>query len=320
MERPTVLLGWALALQLALAAALSFGGSGNGAYKAKEPLLAFNAAAIDGIDIDETGGSSVSLTKSGDQWNVPAFAGFPADNARVRILLAKLEDLKRGWPVATSSEAAKRFKVTEDSHERKITLKSGGKPVAELLVGSSPSFRQAYARSSDDSGVYTIAFATYDAGDRPEDWMDRDALSLPEDKIASISVGDVTLERKDGKYLLSKLAEGETPKESEISKLVSATLHPVFDAIEGKGPEALAKANDPSIQVAVKLTDGSSVQSFYKKEAAGGAYVFSRSGKDYLFRVAETNIEPIVKAKHEALVDAKGAQAETKPQDQRSGG
>src|SRR5579871_4536914 len=167
-KRPTSLLGWGLALQLALALALFFSGSRNEAYKAKEPLLAFDAASVDAIDIDETNGSSVTLVKTGGQWTVPDFAGFPADAGRVTTLLDKLGGLKKGWPVATTADAARRFKVTDDFHERRIVLKSNGKEVAQLLVGTSPSFRQTYARTASDSKVYSIAFATYDAGDRPE--------------------------------------------------------------------------------------------------------------------------------------------------------
>jgi hypothetical protein len=310
-----------LAVQLGLALVLFVSGSHNDAYKAKEPLLVFDPGSIDTIEIDETNGNSVTLTKTGGQWTVPAFAGFPADAARVAALLDRLGSLKKGWPVATSSDAARRFKVTDDFHERRIVLKSGGKEVARLLLGTSPSFRQVYARNANDPKVYSVAFATYDVGERPDDWINRDTLSLPEDKIASISVGNVTLERKDGKYVIPNLADGETVKESEVFKLVSAVLHPMFDAVVGKGADALKKVDDPSVEVVVKLTDGSSVVSRYKKEAEGGAYLFSRSGSEYLFRVGEASIEPIVKARREALVDAKGAQAD-KPQPQKgaSGG
>jgi hypothetical protein len=294
-----------LLAQLALALVLWFAGSGNASFKPTEPLVAFDAAKIDAIAIDETGANSVALAKRDGAWIIPTMADFPADGAKVSALLAKLAALKKGWPIATTSEAATRFKVSEDSHERRIVLKSGGRQIAELLLGTAPTFRQIHARNADGSGIYSVAFANYDAGTRSEDWMKRDFLSLPEDKIASISIGDVTLERKDGKFVLPNLAEGQKPKETEIGKLAGAAMHPVFDAVQGKGAEALAKLNEPDIQVSIKRDDGTVVVYKYKKEAEGGAYLFASSAHDFLFRVAESSIEPIVKAKREALIEAK---------------
>ncbi len=319
MRQSTSVLAWAVALQVALALALSVGGRGNDAYQAKEPMLAFDASQIDGIDIDESAGSSVSLVKDGGKWTIPAFLGFPADNGKASAFVAKLAALKRGWPVATTEEAASRFKVVGGSHERRVVLKSGGKKQAELLIGTSPQFRQAYARREGDGSVYSIAFSAYEAPDRPEDWIDRDVLSVPEDKVAAITLGDATLTRKDGAFALADLKDRETPKESEITKLVSAALHPQFDAVVGKGADALAKVATPDVEVTVKMADGKAIVSRYKKDAAGSAYLFARSGSEFLFRAGEAAVEPLVKTAQfnepaEAPAnDQPSGQAETAP-------
>jgi hypothetical protein len=319
MERLSVKLAAALGFQLVLAAVIWSMGSGNTAFKAKEPLLAFNAAKADRIEIDESGANSVALVKQDGKWAIPALAGFPADDVKVNGLLTKLADLKKGWPVASSSEAAKRFKVTDDVHERRIVLKSGGSAIGEILIGTSPTFRQAHIRAGNDRNVYSAAFAAYDAGARGEDWMDRSLLNIPQDKIASIAIGDVTLERKDGKFAISGLADGEKPDETAIYRLVGALTNPAFDAVTGKGPEAFAKVDRPDIEAAIKKTDGTTAVLKYKREAAGGAYMFASSANGFVFRVSEAAIEPIAKAKRAALIEApkkqeaEKAQAATKP-------
>ena len=53
---------------------------------------------------------------------------------------------------------------------------------------------------------------------------------------------------------------------------------------------------------------GATVVLKYKKEAAGVAYLFASSASDYLFRVGETTIQPLVKTKRETLVEAKKGQ------------
>jgi hypothetical protein len=319
MQSLTAKLGLALALQLGLAAIIWGFGTDNGTFKAKDPLLAFDPAKIDRIEIDEDAGKSVALVKKDGAWVIPAMAEFPAEGTKVSALLSKLAGLKKGWPVATTSEAAKRFKVTEEAHERRILLKSGTSVAGEVLVGTSPTFRQAHLRASNDTNVYSASFALYDAGTRGEDWMDRNLLNIPQDKIASIEIGGVTLERKDGKFALAGLGKDEKQDDTAIYRLAGALSYPAFDAVVGKGPDALSKLENPTVQATVKKADGTSIVLKYKKEAEGGAYLFASSTNGYVFRVSEASIEPIAKVKREALLqqpkkpeEAK-AQAATKP-------
>jgi hypothetical protein len=259
----------------------------------------------------------VALAKEDGKWAIPSFAGFPADGAKVEGLFKKVAALKKGWPVATSSEAAKRLRVTDDAHERRIVLRSGGKVLGEILLGTSPSFKQVNARAGDDSHVYSIAFAPYEAGARGEDWMDRSLLNIGQDQIASISLGDVTLERKDGKFTLGGHKPDEKQNETAIYRLVGAIAYPAFDAVAGKGADALARVAEPTVEVTVKRTSGTPIVLKYKKEAEGGAYLFASSANSFLFRASEAAIEAVVKAKREALIEApkkpEGSQASSQP-------
>ncbi len=303
MERLSYKLAAALGFQLLLAIVLWSFSADHTAFRAKDPLLAFDSAKVDRIEIAENGANSVALVKEDGNWTIPSFAGFPADGAKVNGLLTKLTGLKKGWPVASSAEAAKRFKVTDDAYERKIVLKSGGSAIGEILLGTSPAFKQISARAGDDSHVYSVAFAAYEAGARGEDWMDRTLLNIPQEQIASIATGDVTLERKDGKFVLSGLADGQKPNETAIYRLAGALTYPVFDAVAGKGAEALAKVNEPDIEITVKRTSGAPIVLKYKKEAAGGAYLFASSASGFLFRASEAAVEPAVKAKRDSLIE-----------------
>jgi hypothetical protein len=318
MQRFTHILVALLGAQLLLALALSFGGPDHASFQATEPLLTFDASAVDRIDIDEGGANSVSLAKRDGAWVVPSMADFPADGPRVTAFLSKLASLKKGWAAATSAEAAERFKVTDDAHVRRIVLRKGEATVGELWLGTAPSFRQVHARAGGDSNIYNAAFSIYEVGARGEDWMNRNVLSIPDDKIASISIGGLKLDRKDKGFAVAGLAEGETQKDAEVWKLLRAISYPVFEAVQGKGPEALAKVKEPDIEVSIKKTDGTDFTLKYKKEAAGGAYLFTSSASDYLFRVGEPAIQPLAAAKRENLVEAKkpdssGGQATEKP-------
>jgi hypothetical protein len=304
MNRLSFKLAAVLGLQLVLALILWAGGPDYNAFKAKEPLLAFDPAKVDRIEIAENSANSVALVKEDGKWVIPSSAGFPADAAKVSGLLAKLAGLKKGWPVATSAEAAKRFKVSDDAFERRVVLKSGGGTVGELLLGTSPNFKSVSVRAAGDGNVYSVAFAAYEAGARGEEWQDRGLLNIQQDQIASIAIGDVLLERKDGKYVLPGLAAGQKQDETATYRLAGALTYPVFEAVVGKGAEAQAKVSPPDIEITVKRTSGEPIVLKYKKEAASGAYLFTSSANGFLFRASEATMEPIAKAKRETLIEA----------------
>jgi hypothetical protein len=315
MRRPTVLiLTGLLGAQLALALGLVFTRSDNAAFEAKEPLLAFQPAKIDRIAIDDDAGKQVELEKQDGKWVLPSASGFPADQVKVESFLDRLAALKKGWPVAETTAAAERFKVTDKIHDRRVVLSSGGSKVGELLIGTSPSFRQVHVRAGNGSAIYSVGFAAYDAGSTADTWMNRDLLDTPRDKIASVTLGDITIEGKDGKFALSGLTKDEKPLPDKIDALVSALAHPLYDTVQGKGRDALAKVDGPDIEAVVKRTDGSSVTYRYKKDGAGGGYLFACSAQDYLFHAGDAQIAPIVQAKRTALLEAPKPKAEAKPE------
>ncbi len=321
MKRFTLILSGVLALQFVLAFLLTMGGSDYAAFKVQQPLLAFDKDKVDQIAIDESGAVSVTLKKQDGKWIIPSLAGFPANQDLVSKLVDKLVGLKKGWPVATTSEAADRYKVTEKNHERRIVLKNGDRELAELLIGTSPTYREVHARPGGDGPVYNVGMAAYDAGSRGEEWMNREYLQIPEDKIASVSVGDVVLEHKDkdNKFVLEGLKPDEKPKETAISQLAGSASNPGFDVVEGKGKDALAKVEPADIQMTVKPKDGDPIVYKFKKEAKGGAYLFTSSAHDYLFRVAEATVSPIVKAKRADLIEAKAKSSEADTKGKASG-
>ena len=311
MNRLSFKLAAILGLQLVLALVLWSMGPDYNAFKAKEPLLAFDPAKVDRIEIAEGSTNSVALVKEDGKWVIPSSAGFPADAAKVSGLLTKLSGLKKGWPIATSAEAAKRFKVSDAGFERRVVLKSGGGTVGELLLGTSPNFKSVSVRAGGDAHVYSVAFAAYEAGARGDEWQDRSLLNIPQDQIASVAIGDVLLERKDGKFVLPGLAAGQKQDETATYRLVGALSYPVFEAVAGKGAEALAKVNAPDIEATIKRTSGEPIVLKYNKEATGGAYLFTSSANGFLFRASEAAMEPIAKAKRETLIEApKKAEAE----------
>ena len=191
MRRTLIVLSGILVLQAAIAIGLALSRPDYGAFEASEPLLSFDAATIQEVAIDEGGGESVILRRHEGGWRLPGLYDFPASEEEVTDLLARLNDLKKGLPVAVSGSAPKRFKLTDAEHERRIVLRGNDQTLGEVIFGSSPTYRQVHAKTPDDAAVYSVAFATYDAGTRPEDWIDRDYLNLPEEEISKVELPSI---------------------------------------------------------------------------------------------------------------------------------
>lgn len=187
-------LSFALAIQLAIIVVVTAARAG--AVAEPEPFLSFDAQSVDSLSVANAEGS-VEIVKTGDAWQLPD--GVPADAAKVQEVLDKLDDVSGTWPVASSASTAERFEVTEDNHQRHLQLKAGDETVADIYLGTSPGYRKAHARRSDDDDIYAIGFSNYEAGVKASDWLDKSLLR---------PTGDITMLERQGAFELSKEESG----------------------------------------------------------------------------------------------------------------
>ncbi len=310
MKRLPIILSGLLALQLAGAVALAFISPDYGAYKANEPLITVDANAVKELVIDASEGESVTLRRQKNAWILPGLHDFPADGTKVASLIERLGKLKRGLPVAVTSSAPKRFKVTEDSHERRIVLRGGGDTLAEIFFGTSPSYRQVHVRTPDEDSVYSVSFATYDAGTRPADWMARDFLRLPEKDIVRVELPSLVLVRNDKGIVVEGLGEKEEMVESKARNILRTLARPGFTAVEGKGEAALARIGEPDLTATLKLKDDTSFTYRLKRTKDKDDYLLASSRHDYLFRIPKYAVQAIIDASREKLVRPKSKDAD----------
>lgn len=239
-------LGFALAVQVVLIGALLAARSG--AVAEPDPFLRFDAGTIDALSVSNDEGT-VDLTKAGDAWQLPE--GLPADGSKVERVLEKLSDAAGGWPVASKASTAERFEVTEDSHQRHVTLKTGGETLADFYLGTSPGYRKAHARHADDDDIYAITFSNYEAGVKESDWLDK-SLLRPDGALTGV-------ERIDG-FALTKADDGvwASPDGAELDQGKAETFAGRFSGLSVIGVSDLALPEAPKMTFA--LTDESGTQ------------------------------------------------------------
>ena len=307
MKKPIVILTALLALQLALAVGLNLGRDQYRAFEPEEKLLAVDAGDVDGLRIDAGEGQHVLMEKQEDQWRLPDLAGFPADQGSVARLLERLAGLEKGWPVATTAGASKRFKVSDPGFERKLTLSKGEETLAALLVGTSPGFRKVHVRVPGEDEIYAVGFSAFEANAKSDDWIDKGVLAQQADEIERIDMPGLTLNREDGRLLVADLDEGEETAEDEARRLVDRIAGLRIRAVLGTEEKPEYDRDQSELRYSIALASGAEQEYVFFKPEQADHYVLKASHRDEYFQVDTWAVDPVKEVTRAKLVREKVA-------------
>lgn len=180
-------------------------------------FLSFDVSSVDALTVADAE-STVTVVRSDGGWQLPGGSsggspgGLPVDGGKVDGVLEKLSDAVAGWPVATSESAMKRFEVVEGSHQRHVVISAGDETLADVYLGTSPTFGKVHARHTAGGPVYAIAFSNYEAGVRQSDWLDKSLLQ-PEGDVQSVARASA-----DGEWTLTSTDTGWTADAVELDQ------------------------------------------------------------------------------------------------------
>ncbi len=315
MNRWITALGGLLVVQIVLALWLNTGEDPYAAFTPEEKLATFETALVDTIRI-EAPDKSMVLKRVEGKWKLPELADFPADQQRVANFLNSLANLKRGWPVATTAGAAKRFKVAEEEFERHLTLNQGDKQLANLYFGTSPGFRKVHARVAGEKEIISVPFSLFDAEAEPDRWIDRKVLGLDKKRMTRIKLPGFTLEHKEKGWELARLNPGEQTVTSEADKLADKLAGLTIESVFGADEKPEKEEKTKPLQIEVTLEGDEKLEYTFQK-LKDGSYLLRRSDQPRRrFKVAEWEVRPIREAERNKLVEKKpapGEERETKP-------
>ena len=243
-------LGILLAAQLILV--LVVWGLGQRDTEAPQAFLSFDSATVDKLSISD-GETSVELLRIGEEWKYGD--DVPANKSKIEDVLKKLGNTSAGWPVGTTGSAAERFEVTDNLFQRRLVAKAGEVLVADIYLGTSPSFRKVHARHASGGPVYSIDFSNYEVGAEENEWLDK-GLFRPQGSIAG-------LERK-GQFVTTKrngtwISGGDDLNQSEINKLAAR-----FEGLSVTEPSDFQLPTDPWIQYSLDDEEGTQLLSIYR--------------------------------------------------------
>ena len=201
--------------------------SKSGGVQGPEAFLEFDPLSVDRFVIASTD-ESIELVQDGPDWVLPD--GNPVDGEKVDRTIGKLADSGADWPVATSQSAAKRFEVTDATFQKHISIFSGEDKLAEVYLGTSPSFRKVHARHANGGDIFSIEFSNYEAGTSPSSWLDKKLLQ-PSGAIKSFErVGAFRLVQNEGNWTTESEAElDESKVRSYVDRFESLTVFELSD-------------------------------------------------------------------------------------------
>ena len=307
MKSGILILSLVLVAQVVLAVTFNLNRAEHGAFQSQEKLLATDPAAADAVVI-EGEEARIRLTRDDGVWRLPESHGFPASGSKVEQVMAELAALQKGWPVATSADAAQRFKVASQAFERKIVFQQGDSEVATLYMGTSPGFRKIHARLEGENEIYAVPFSAYQAGVEAGDWLDAEFLKLDTQDISAVQLPDVKLQREsDGVDVVDLAADEETVKseaEGVLRKLAELRVQEVL----GNEPDARFRQDEPALSASVTLKDEQTLTYTFSKPQDADYYVVKRSDQPYFLKVAAFTVDDIKAIDRETLVASVAAE------------
>ena len=316
-----------LIVQVGLAVLTNLHRQAGGMQPATGPLLAIPNSEIDELLLEDGEGKRLVLHRETTGWVLPALENFPADAPRIQGLIEQLTGARRGWPEATTAEAASRFKVAVDRFERRLTLRAGGKELGRVYFGSSPGLRKIYLRVDGDNRIQAL---TLDASQLDLDvnaWIDTGVCRLEERQITAIELPDLHLVRQGETIQPVGLQAVEEAVPERVKALVKAIAELRILTVLGREPRPEYGLDKPVLHFTVEVEGGRRIDYFFGQETkpAGEQQtpstttaILKVSHREALFRVDDWQVEEIRNATRATLVRAKPQEAAA-PKEKDSG-
>jgi hypothetical protein len=313
MKRTIHILTVLLVVQVGFFVFLMLTKSDTGAFTSTEPLLGIKATTeVDGITIEQPDKAKLLLKKQNDTWILPDHFGFPVSSSKIDPFVQKLLDQKQGWAIAKTRSAAKRFKVSDASFEKKITFSKAGKILKTLFLGSSPGFRKVHVRASGQDNIYAIEFSTYEASVKPQDWVDKSVLHLKRDDIDQIQMPEFTLRREGDRFVANAAGDNEETADDESNALLSEVVGLSFQDVLGTENKPEYQQQKPVFSYTLRKKSGDKLRYIFSQPKNKAYFVLKSSTRNEYFKVSKYTVKRLQEFTKAKLVQAKKAE-QTEP-------
>ncbi|HXG01331.1 MAG TPA: DUF4340 domain-containing protein, partial [Bacteroidota bacterium] len=240
----TYLLGIVVLLAVATVFVMQKPGEQSREQSAGEPLVKYDSAAVDKLEITSKDGQ-ITLVREGGRWMLTSPLRYPADEVAVTTAVGKGRDMKITALVSTNP--AKQSIYSVDSTATLVKVFANNNLVAEFRVGKpATSWTETYVRRDGTNEVYTVEGAlTSTFAKSANDWRDRYIFKANQSDLAEVKFqfGDTTfaLTKKDSvNWAIGKDSTVNTIVTSFLSSLCSFQTDEFVDSAVTKLPKLTA--------------------------------------------------------------------------------
>jgi hypothetical protein len=301
------------------------------------PLVEVAQNQINRMVLEGPDQTKVLLVKEGETWLLPELEKFPADSNRVNTLLGKVLGSKPNTPIAVTSGAKTRFKVSDEAFERRITFAQDDTTLATLYLGSSPGPRRSYVRTGGEDTIFSLELAAYEMPVQLADWEDKRILQFPKTDIKALEVAGLRLEQSTQptpppgekqtddqpqpavSLLVWKAMELKANRRVEIKpdvvdKLARLLTNLTFDKVLGREVKREYGLEKPLLTITLSRKSGDTVTYLLGKNLNNEEYTLKVSNRPEYFRLASYQATPLLDAadRKQLLDTASNTQASTK--------
>ena len=266
---------------------------------APEPVLAFDADAITGLEIlgrtsDGETPEPVQLVKEANHWQVASAHGYPADAAKVATVLSNLVDMQTRAPIATQAANHAKLEVAETKNTRRVQITAGAETV-ELFLGAG-SGSAVNVRKGDTDDVFSVrGFTAWSIGDQASRYFDTAYVSADVETLDSLTVinsnGNFTLEKDGTGWHIAGSEEGTLVNETKIQELLSAVTQVRMTEPAGKtAPPAWGLTRDHRVEWTSADGDESSGSGYTIGAEVDGKVYVKADANPFVVRVTSSTL------------------------------
>ena len=283
MNKAVPILSVLLVVQIALAFGIRYADNVK-STATTERLIKTDFSKVDKIVIEQKKNKLV-IEKSKETWTLPDKFNFPAEKENVTRLLDKFKSFSRGWPVATTEDAAPRFRVSDNNCEEKVAMSAGGQNVFTVLIGSSAGFNKVHMRLDKQNEIHAVEIPEREISTNVDDWIDRGVAEIDSAEVFSVALPQLTLSRKGKDFELSF--------NGKIATIDALTAGEVFENASGVNiSDVLGKEEKPEYGLAtpaysytVSLKNGNKLEYKFGKLAGTNFFVLRQPNGEFYLKV-----------------------------------
>ncbi len=148
--------------------------------------------------------TSIMLRPDNENWSdgVTVNDQYLGDSKKASAFISQILELEAKWALTQTSEAVKRFELSDSNYQRKVELYDPNDKLLEtFFTGTSPEFGKVHARVSKNNSVYAVDIANHQISTNVNDWIDKAQLALAH------LPSEVNIDQplKTGDFLLAKI-------------------------------------------------------------------------------------------------------------------